>query len=88
MTCCFLLYRFHEWPIFTSTDFRFTQNANALFATAMAWSTDGSYVIKSWNSTIGDGKRISAVSLVGSEQKVSFKLQPDGMRKCSFQSCG
>lgn len=76
-----LLSRFHEWPIFTSSDFRFTQNSNALFAMAMAWSTDGGFVIKSWNSTKGDGKRISSVSLVGSTQKVSYKLQPDGMRK-------
>ena len=75
--------RFHEWPSFTCSDFRFTQNANALFASVMAWSKDGSFVIKSWNSTTGDGKRISAVSLVGSEQKVSYTVQPDGMRTYS-----
>jgi alpha-L-fucosidase len=44
---------FHEWPSFTSTDFRFTQNAKAVFATVLAWSADGSFVIKSWNSTSG-----------------------------------
>ena len=80
-----LLCRFHEWPIFTSTDFRFTQNANALFATAMAWSVNGSFLIKSWNSTEGDGKRITAVSLVGSKQNVSYNVRADGMCELSFQ---
>ena len=76
---------FHEWPIFTASDFRFTQNAKALFATAMAWSSDGSFVIKSFNSTKGAGKRITSLSLLGSTEKVSFKLQPDGMHIAPLQ---
>ena len=31
----------------------------ALFATAMAWPDDGSFIIKSWNSTKGIGKTIT-----------------------------
>ena len=64
---------------FTSKDFRFTINGNALFITAMAWSDDGTFVVHSVNSTTGVGKHVSGVSLVGSTEKVSYTVGADGL---------
>jgi hypothetical protein len=79
---------FHEWPIFTAEDFRFTTKDKVLFATALAWSDDGSFHIKSINTTALErlGKKISSVALVGaSDQKVDFSLQSDGLHITSLK---
>lgn len=71
---------FHEWPTFTSDDFRFTLNGRALFATAMAWSPSGRFVIKCLNSSSEMGNRISSLSLLGgSSGQPAFKAQADGL---------
>ena len=56
---------FHEWPIFTEHDFRFTRAGAALFAVAMAWPADDTFVITTLNSTAPDAKRITDVALLG-----------------------
>lgn len=58
---------FHEWPTFTSSDFRFTRNAKALFAIAMAWSDTGHFVVKSLNSASGSGPRVTSITLLGGD---------------------
>lgn len=64
---------FHEWPIFTKEDFRFTTAGKALFAIAMAWSADGMFLIKSLNSTTGGpGSRVTAVSVLGANASAGF----------------
>lgn len=69
----------HEWPIFTSRDFRFTvappaspgSAPPALFAIAMAWSNDGAFQVQSLNSSAtlpgGRATNITDVTLVGAD---------------------
>ena len=71
--CCYVERSFHEWPIFTSADFRFTTNGAALFVTAMAWSGDGTFLVKSLNSSSTVGKRVSSVALVGGADTVKVR---------------
>jgi len=70
---------FHEWPTFTSKDFRFTTAGKAVFALAMAWSPDGTFLIKSLNSTTGPGANITKVTLLGSDTDVKFKVTATGL---------
>ena len=69
---------FHEWPTFTDKDFRFTTNGNTLFATALAWSADGSFVVKSVN-TSSVGAHVTNVSLLGSGDKVAYHIDHEGL---------
>ena len=75
---------FHEWPTFTSKDFRFTTNQKCVFAAAMAWSDSG-FTIKSVNSTAGPGRHVTAVSLVGSSAPVKYTLAADGLHIAPMQ---
>jgi hypothetical protein len=79
------LYRFEShYPSsncrFTPQDFRFTTNGNALFVTAMAWSGDGTFTVHSLNTSSGDGRRVTGVTLLGSNATVKFSVEANGMR--------
>lgn len=59
-----------------------------IFTTALAWPQDGSFHIKSINTSVVDklGNKISSVSLVGApDQTVDFSLQSDGLHIKSLQ---
>jgi alpha-L-fucosidase len=72
---------FHDTDVqtFTEHDFRFTTKNNQLYACELAWPSAGEAVIHALTPTQLDGRRISAVSLLGSSSPVTFESQPDGL---------
>lgn len=70
----------HEWPRFTTRDFRFTTThattAPAIFAIAMGWSINGSYTILSLNASapLRIGKSITNVTLVGLDEESKLSV--------------
>ena len=64
---------------FTSSDFRFTTKNNALYAFELGWPSGSEAVIHSLTAAQLDGRKIAAVSLVGSPTPVTFNSQPDGL---------
>jgi alpha-L-fucosidase len=72
---------FHDTDVqpFTEHDFRFTTKSGAVYAFELAWPSAGEAVIHSLSTTQLDGKKISAVSLLGSSEPVKFESHPDGL---------
>eukprot|EP00937_MAST-01D_sp_MAST-1D-sp2_P004147 g4147.t1 len=72
---------FHEWPIFTAKDFRFTQAGSALYAVAMAWQPGGQYVIATLNASAPAARRVTDVALLqqGGGAAVKWSLEADGL---------
>ena len=64
---------------FTARDFRFTTKNDALYAFALGWPSDGEAVIRSLVADQIEGRKISAVSLLGSASPLSFDSQADGL---------
>lgn len=66
---------------FTAEDIRFTQKGNALYAIIMAWPKERSVTIKSlkMDSKFLEGKKISAVSLLGHPGTVASKRDNTGL---------
>jgi alpha-L-fucosidase len=65
---------------YTAEDFRFTTKGNALYAIELGWPTSGEAVIHSLGSTAMRGQKIGSVVLLGSDAKLTFQQQPDGLR--------
>ena len=59
-------------------DFRFTTKGDVLYAIELAWPSSGEAVIHSLGTTLG-AKKISSVALLGSDAKLEFHQQPDGL---------
>ena len=64
---------------FTARDFRFTTKNGALYAFELGWPSDGEAVIRSLVADQIEGRKISAVSLLGSASPLSFDSQADGL---------
>ena len=64
----------------TAKDFRFTTKRNALYATAMAWPTDGKYLIGTLATTApGLVGKIKSVALLGSPEKLTWAQSAEGL---------
>jgi alpha-L-fucosidase len=65
---------------YTAEDFRFTTKGNALYAMELGWPASGEAVIHSLGSSAMGGQKIGAVVLLGSDAKIAFQQQADGLR--------
>jgi alpha-L-fucosidase len=66
---------------FTSQDIRFTTRDGALYATLLGWPDDGKVSIRSLGSHLRMWPgEIKSVRLLGSDAKLTFDSQPDGLR--------
>ena len=61
---------------YTGSDFRFTTNANNLYATALGWPNK-EFIIESMDKLF-DGEILSVV-LLGSKEKIHWKHKKDGL---------
>ena len=65
---------------YTAEDFRFTTKGDTLYAIELGWPPSGEAIIHSLgSSTLGASQRIASVALLGSDAKLSFRQQPDGL---------
>lgn len=64
---------------YTAEDFRFTTKGNNLYAIELGWPASGQAVIHLLGSGALGGQRIQSVTLFGSDAKVSFEQQADGL---------
>ena len=65
---------------YTAEDFRFTSKGKTLYAIDLGWPSGGEAVIHSLGSSALNGQRIETVVLLGSDAKLTFHQQPDGLR--------
>jgi alpha-L-fucosidase len=74
--------------VYTAEDFRFTRKGPALYAIEMEWPASGSITIHSLaTSTLG--ARVTGVTLLGSDAKIGFEQQADGLHlKLPAQASG
>ncbi len=69
-----------ETQPYTADDFRFTTKGSDLFAIELAWPTSGEAVIHSLGTAgLPPGQHIQAISLLGSESKLSYEQRADGL---------
>ena len=65
---------------YTAEDFRFTVKGKTLYAIELGWPSRGETVIHSLGSSALSGQKIVSVVLLGSDAKLAFQQQPDGLR--------
>jgi alpha-L-fucosidase len=63
---------------YTAADFRFTTKGKALYAIELGWPSGGEAVIHALGTAVG-GQKIESVDLLGSDTKLQFQQQPDGL---------
>jgi alpha-L-fucosidase len=64
---------------YTAEDFRFTAKGSVLYAIELGWPADGRVTIHSLGSDSLAGQKIQNVTLLGSNDKIVWQLQPDGL---------
>ena len=64
---------------FTAEDFRFTTRGNQLYVIQLGWPTSGRTVVKLLGTGALGGQHIQSVAMLGSEAKVTFEQQADGL---------
>ena len=71
---------FHDTdtPTYTAEDLRFTTKGNTLYAIELGWPASGEAVIHALGTAIGEQK-IQSVDLLGSDAKLQFRQQADGL---------
>ncbi len=71
---------FHDTDVtnYTAEDFRFTTKGGALYVIGLDWPGNGEAVVRSLASAVG-GERVKTVFLLGSDAKVQFDQQGDGL---------
>jgi alpha-L-fucosidase len=71
---------FHDTdtPTYTAEDLRFTTKGKALYAIELGWPASGEAVIHALGTAIGEQK-IQSVDLLGSDTKLQFRQQADGL---------
>lgn len=65
---------------YTSEDFRFTTKGDTLYAIELGWPADGKVTIHSLGSSALKGQKVQSVDLVGSEARLEWHQDPDGLR--------
>ena len=65
---------------YTAEDFRFTTKGKTLYAIELGWPSRGETVIHSLGSGTLSGERIASVVLLGSDAKMAFEQQANGLR--------
>jgi alpha-L-fucosidase len=63
---------------YTAEDFRFTTKGNTVYAIELGWPSGGEAVIHALGTSVGEQK-IASVDLLGSDSKLQFEQQPDGL---------
>jgi alpha-L-fucosidase len=71
---------FHDTDVkgYTAADFRFTTKGDVLYATELAWPSDGRAVLHALAATPGTAK-VAGVTLLGSSASVLFEQTADGL---------
>jgi alpha-L-fucosidase len=64
---------------YTAEDFRFTTKGNVLYAIELGWPASGEAIVHSLASSVPGGKRVESVVLLGSDAKLQFQQQADGL---------
>ena len=64
---------------YTAEDFRFTTKGNTLYAIELGWPTTGEAVIHAFGTDALKGQKVDGVSLLGSQVKLQFQQQADGL---------
>ena len=64
---------------YTAEDFRFATKGNTLYAIELGWPAKGETVIHSLASGLAGEEKVASVELIGSDFKVVFQQQPDGL---------
>ena len=65
---------------YTQEDFRFTAKGPVLYAIELGWPANGQVTIHSLaGAALGADKEIREVTLLGSDAKIEWQLQPDGL---------
>jgi alpha-L-fucosidase len=64
---------------YTAEDFRFTTKGKTLYAIELAWPTNSETVIHSIGAGVAGEEAVASVELLGSDAKLSFQQQPDGL---------
>jgi alpha-L-fucosidase len=72
---------FHEKDAkpYTAEDFRFTTKADTLYAIELGWPAQGKVTIHSLGSRELKGRKIQSVALVGSEVKIEWSQDEQGL---------
>jgi alpha-L-fucosidase len=63
---------------YIAADFRFTTKGNNLYAIELGWPASGEAVIQTLATAV-DGQKVESVALLGSDAKLQFRQQPDGL---------
>jgi len=73
--------QFHDTDTasYTAEDFRFTTKGSALYAIELGWPSQGEVVIHALASKAAGSQKVGSVSLLGSDDKLRFEQQPDGL---------
>ena len=74
---------------YTAEDYRFTTKGNSLYAIELGWPDSGQAIIHALKANALGSLRIQSVKLLGSDAKVSFEQQQDGLHlKASAKPAG
>ena len=65
---------------YTPEDFRFTAKRDTLYAIELGWPSKPETVIHSITTPVAGERSVESVELVGSDEKLQFKQQDDGLR--------
>jgi len=68
-----------ETKPYTAEDFRFTSHGPILYAIELAWPANGQATIHSLGSDSLGATKVESVSLLGSEERIEWQQQPDGL---------
>jgi alpha-L-fucosidase len=64
---------------YTAEDFRFTTKGNNLYAIELAWPSGSEAVIHSLSQQALKGRQIQAITLLGSDAKLTYNMGSDGL---------
>jgi alpha-L-fucosidase len=63
---------------YTAGDFRFTTKGSDLYAIELGWPASGTALVQTLGTAVG-GRRIESVTLLGSDARLKFQQQSDGL---------
>ena len=73
---------FLDWINYTPQDIRFTKKQNVIYAIVLGWPGENTSInLKSFSEeNIKDQSKIKAVSVLGSEEDISYELNKEGLQ--------